>query len=435
MSPVRRSLVSLLWVLALLAPVLPAAPQNAADAQEIVVRAYTFKYQRASEALPMIYPLLSPRGTVELQPGGNTLVIRDTAAAIRKLMPVLRAYDHRRAPLRLEIYVVRASRTAVSPQVQHSDLPEELTKRLRGLLAYDNFEKQAQAQLAGAEGQWVIYELGPEYKVSFRFGTLIGRPAGEALQLPDLPPRRGAAGVDAAAREPDALGSTTRRAWACASSESSPEALMLVLTLRDGEAAARRSRRTNEERKAMQFICRIGTPDGRVLEEIFSASDETALRSDLGKRGYHLFEVKRRGMAPKMGVPALLRGRPAGAHPGAGVPGLQPGAGGAAQGRPAAAPGARPDARADEARHLPLGADRGARQGQERHRPLRGVRRVRRPLPAPLPLVAQGGREERRPRAGHPPLHALHEAGARRPPAGVLGADLSGRAGRACRSS
>ena len=58
----------------------------------------------------------------------------------------------------------------------------------------------------------------------------------------------------------------------------------------------------------MQFICRVGTPDGRVLEEIFTASDETALRSDLGKRGYHLFEVKRRGMAPQLGVPTLLRG-------------------------------------------------------------------------------------------------------------------------------
>lgn len=58
----------------------------------------------------------------------------------------------------------------------------------------------------------------------------------------------------------------------------------------------------------MQFICRIGTQDGRVLEEIFTASDEMALRSDLGKRGYHLFEVKRRGAAPSLGVPALLRG-------------------------------------------------------------------------------------------------------------------------------
>jgi len=58
----------------------------------------------------------------------------------------------------------------------------------------------------------------------------------------------------------------------------------------------------------MQFICRIGTQDGRVLEEVFSASDEAALRSDLGKRGYHLFEVKRRGAAPQLGIPALLRG-------------------------------------------------------------------------------------------------------------------------------
>ena len=58
----------------------------------------------------------------------------------------------------------------------------------------------------------------------------------------------------------------------------------------------------------MQFICRVGTPDGRVLEEVFTASDEMALRSDLGKRGYHLFEVKRRGAAPSLGVPALLRG-------------------------------------------------------------------------------------------------------------------------------
>jgi type IV pilus assembly protein PilC len=58
----------------------------------------------------------------------------------------------------------------------------------------------------------------------------------------------------------------------------------------------------------MQFICRVGTPDGRVFEEMFTASDETALRSDLGKRGYHLFEVKRQGMAPKLGLPALLRG-------------------------------------------------------------------------------------------------------------------------------
>jgi type IV pilus assembly protein PilC len=59
----------------------------------------------------------------------------------------------------------------------------------------------------------------------------------------------------------------------------------------------------------MQFICRVGTPDGRVLEEVISASDEAALRSDLGKRGYHLFEAKRRGVARKLAVPGLGKGR------------------------------------------------------------------------------------------------------------------------------
>jgi type IV pilus assembly protein PilC len=57
----------------------------------------------------------------------------------------------------------------------------------------------------------------------------------------------------------------------------------------------------------MQFICRVGTPDGRVLEEAFTASDEAALRTELGKRGYHLFDVRRRGMAPGRALTAFGR--------------------------------------------------------------------------------------------------------------------------------
>src|SRR5258706_3429822 len=57
----------------------------------------------------------------------------------------------------------------------------------------------------------------------------------------------------------------------------------------------------------MQFICGVGTQDGRVLEEVFTASDETALRSDLAKLGYHLFEARRRG-APRLAMPGLGRG-------------------------------------------------------------------------------------------------------------------------------
>jgi hypothetical protein len=238
-TPVRRSVVSLLWALALIVPVLPALPQSAPGPRDVVTRAYTFRYQKASEAVVMVYPLLSPKGTVELQPGGNTLVIRDVQGAVQKIMPALRAYDRPSRSLRLEIYVVKASRSTVSPQVQRSDLPEELTKRLRGLFAYDSFEKQAQAQLAGAEGQWVIYELGTEYKVSFRFGSLT---EDRQVKLSNFRIARHEEGKPEAvllhANLMLPVDHTT--SLGIASSESSPEALMVVLTLRDGDATARK---------------------------------------------------------------------------------------------------------------------------------------------------------------------------------------------------
>jgi len=60
----------------------------------------------------------------------------------------------------------------------------------------------------------------------------------------------------------------------------------------------------------MQFVCRIGTPEGRVLEDVFTASDELALRSELGKRGYHVFEIRRRGLPKALtGKASASRGR------------------------------------------------------------------------------------------------------------------------------
>src|SRR5258708_12404092 len=59
----------------------------------------------------------------------------------------------------------------------------------------------------------------------------------------------------------------------------------------------------------MQFVCRVGTPDGRVLEEPFAASDESALMTELGKLGYHVFDVRRRGLSRQLGKAAGRRRR------------------------------------------------------------------------------------------------------------------------------
>lgn len=51
----------------------------------------------------------------------------------------------------------------------------------------------------------------------------------------------------------------------------------------------------------MQFVCRVGTPEGHVLEQTHTAPDESALRHDLEKRGLHVFEVRRRGVTLSLG--------------------------------------------------------------------------------------------------------------------------------------
>jgi len=51
----------------------------------------------------------------------------------------------------------------------------------------------------------------------------------------------------------------------------------------------------------MQFVCRLGTPDGRILTQVESGQDLGVLRRDLERQGFHIFEIKPRGI----GMPKL----------------------------------------------------------------------------------------------------------------------------------
>jgi type IV pilus assembly protein PilC len=43
----------------------------------------------------------------------------------------------------------------------------------------------------------------------------------------------------------------------------------------------------------MEYVCKVGTPTGEVVERIFAAPDETALRTNLEQQGYYLFAIRR----------------------------------------------------------------------------------------------------------------------------------------------
>ena len=59
----------------------------------------------------------------------------------------------------------------------------------------------------------------------------------------------------------------------------------------------------------MQFVARVGTPEGRVIEESHTAADEQSLRRELEKRGLHVFELRRRGVSRGMPRAGVGRGR------------------------------------------------------------------------------------------------------------------------------
>ncbi|MEM7049412.1 MAG: type II secretion system F family protein [Acidobacteriota bacterium] len=56
----------------------------------------------------------------------------------------------------------------------------------------------------------------------------------------------------------------------------------------------------------MEFVCRVGTAEGKILERPFEATDETALRQDLERRGFHVFEVRRKGL--ELNLPFIGKG-------------------------------------------------------------------------------------------------------------------------------
>ncbi len=234
MVPVRRlaAIVAIVfWTC------LPATAVVSAD-EALVLHAYTLRYQHAIEAIPLIQPLLSARGALELQPSGNTLVIRDTQTALARIVPVLRAFDHPAQPVRVEILIVRASRAAVSPPVFHSDLPEALTRRLRQLLPYESYEMQAQAQLSSEEGQAVAYDLGEDYAVSFRIGTLVDP---HHVKLSDfevdhhIGSRHGAVPPVPLVHTNLNLGLDQTMSLGLARSEGSRDALIIVVTAHKGD--------------------------------------------------------------------------------------------------------------------------------------------------------------------------------------------------------
>lgn len=211
------------------------------------VYAHTFSHQQASDAIALVRMVLSPTGSVELQPASNSLVVRDRSARITDIQRLLAQFDHPPQALRFEIQVLRAGREGIASGGAGEALPANLVARLKDLLPYDSYDLIASAELSSKEGEDVTYALGDRYSVSFRPGTIL---ADRRLRLQDFEILQRAPQTANKSRrlEPHRLVQTHLNLWmdqffvlavAQKGGEASDGVLMVAITCRREEPSAR----------------------------------------------------------------------------------------------------------------------------------------------------------------------------------------------------
>jgi hypothetical protein len=209
----------------------PAAPNEGEQKEApLVLHAYKLGHQPAIEALPLVYSLLSPRGTLEIKPAENTLVLRDERRYIDRVVRVLERFDHPGNPMRLSVQIIQARSVKFSPGVP-SELPAALETRLHELMPNHTFRRIAATDLHTREGEGVSYQLGANFQVRFKVGTVAD---GERLRLHGFQVlRRAASGpVNKLIHTTLNLRLEQTLYLGLAPSEDSREVLMLVISAR-----------------------------------------------------------------------------------------------------------------------------------------------------------------------------------------------------------
>lgn len=160
----------LCWTLVAL-PLTAATGVAQEEAETRIRHAFTLQHQRADDALEWMQGEMSPHGTIELQRATNTLVLRDTSSVLEHLLALLRDFDHPRRQIEFEIFLLEASRRGSGDP--SSELPAQLTDELGDWLAFTSYRLLGEGRFEAMEGEDVRFEIGTEYRLGFRVGTML----------------------------------------------------------------------------------------------------------------------------------------------------------------------------------------------------------------------------------------------------------------------
>jgi hypothetical protein len=135
--------------------------------KKLVGRAFVLRNRSVGDALALIYPLLSDRGTVFVEAGESILTVQDREEVLDQLAKVIAEMDRPAGRVDLEFQIVNAAlgKSKGSPS---SGLPADLVVRLSQLLRYRSFRLLAERKIAVEDREEVQLNMGVNYHLGFR---------------------------------------------------------------------------------------------------------------------------------------------------------------------------------------------------------------------------------------------------------------------------
>ena len=363
----------------------------ATGAEELSIKVFKLNYRRVEEAALLIRPHLSDSASVTLTQRLNAMTVTDREENLKTVAKLLADFDVPPRGFTFAIKLVRAR-----ADVPAGSIAQEiggLGAKLKSLFQFNDYALIDSAVLRGVEGRRVECRLGDGATCCrSRSGR---RASGDDLLLSPFTLLAGARGTSIGRsiitpiyRAPMPITLNQTLVVGASREEQSKSALILILLAQElpraeVEKGVAGSTHRGEAPVSPQFSVKIGWPDGSIAEEAIEARDTGLARSEVERRGGHVFEVRRKGLS--LSGP---RGGRRGPRQDVGVPDLQPGNDRAAQGRAAGRPLLRDPARA---------AGEPGAAPRARRRPRADQRRApRSPRPSPSRGISSRGSTGRR---------------------------------------
>jgi hypothetical protein len=157
-------------------------PSGAAEAPPVVdpvsARAYEVKFKSLADAAELVSALLTPQGSVTLQPRLKALTVQDRVSVLDRVASLLQSFDV--APRNVEIAMSLFLGTDRREQEAGRIIPpSSMTKDVRGIAEtlgdftkWNAYEPLGGRAVTGVEGGRVTVTLSDEYRVAYDIDTV-----------------------------------------------------------------------------------------------------------------------------------------------------------------------------------------------------------------------------------------------------------------------